>query len=557
MHGLTPAQRRWKTAGRYITKGAMVGQFFLAGLLTDHMIREKFGNSDPVLRAVSFLVFGYAAYSGKERLLTFYNSDTFASLADIDVKAAYRQGVAAPRAAAVKILNHLWAIVPSLGFAYLTKYAEIESAGFIRTYKGNDGDWKEWGPEILAQIVEYPALIAILASCSFVCNILGFPGIHQRGFSSFASMVQHVFARSESLEGPLSLEAAFVAGVNPLFTAFNQWMLASRRPLALPALTEGDSSSHDSGARTSTDTEKLLADSTDQSPEQLKAALFRILRRRIEQNAIVGASNEALLGYFEQKTDAQLRGLLTSGDPQPSVAWSKVSAVLGLGAATACAWGLSNFDSIGESMSADFFAITAEWGGAFSTTLNQVIGILFMLSMTLMSMGLGVDFERRFQHLAPTRRQVYPQILTPVESEVKTRAFAALMAILGGAPNIYQSLVMTHQALPTVVAAEYSSSGLEYGGFDALTRKEYEHEALERLIPQDIEVARLYCLFKRMHAIDPVHPSEATPVVTALVAHAPTTASCWAPCLRRDARGDAYLAVGAGGDVEAGTGVSQ
>ncbi len=547
-HGLSPTEQRLKAVGRFTTKGAMGAQFALAGLLTDHLIRKQYENPDDILRTLAFVLFGYAAYSGKERLISFFNASSFVGLAAIDKKKCCQ---------ALNILNHLWSLIPSLGFAYLTKYALMQSAVFIRTYKGADG-WQENVPEVLAQVVEHAAVIAVLGSCSFICNILSFPGIHERGLSFFKNMVQHLFATSQSLESPLSLESAFVARMNPLFASFTELMKAKREAVVARdsedagsvASSAQEDASH--GSVPSTETIALLTTTpAGRSPAQLKEMLFTALRQKLDSDANVSADNCALLDFYEQKSDASIMGLLLVVDatmPSPSVAWSKASTCIGLLAALLCALGLSNFYSIGEGMSADFFAVSAKLSETASAVLNQVMGAVMMLSMTCMSMHVGLDTQKLFERLAPTRKHVYPQILDKTESMVKTTLFAHMMAALGGGPNIYQSMVMTKQPLPYIFAAEFSSWALEYSGFDALTRGEYEHAALERLIKDDIELARLYRLFMRIYAIDPVNPSVATPEVKPLVAKAPATASCWAGmCWKRDSAENEYVDVEAGG----------
>lgn len=190
------AKAVWGKIGEVTTGLAMVAQGLLAGLLGDYIIRKEFDHLNPVIlpiiRTMVFAALTGTAFEGKRRLITYFNSSSFEGIATIDLKKFLRDLTKDY----LKILNYLWSTIPSLGFAYLTKFALIGGANFLRNYEVDQLD-------IIADAIAHPATIWVLGGTSFISNMLSFPGLHERGFSFLKDMLQSLFSPSTTLEAKI------------------------------------------------------------------------------------------------------------------------------------------------------------------------------------------------------------------------------------------------------------------------------------------------------------------------------------------------------------------
>lgn len=473
------AKTAWSKLGEGITGLAMVAQGLLAGLMGDYLIREKFSHPDPIARGVAFAALTITAYEGKRRLITYFNTNSFADIAETDLK-KFLQELATDY---LRIFNYLWSIVPSLGFAYLTQFALVSSASFLRDYDINELD-------TLAAIFEHPATGFILSGASFISNMLSFPGIHVRGITFFKDMLKALFAPSTVLEEERASENQFKAGTYALIAGFNYFLKSHSMAATVDSLH--------------TEKTALLADLENNDRSDLvdfKAQIRRTLNKKLLRLPKYAKRDQKLnlpelLTELNSLSEIELIHCFSKEErTQLEQHWrARASIILSLLMAAYVAIGLSNFVGIGEDMAAQFFRLE-------ETAPKMVVGIMMMTSMCAMAMHVGADVHKWVENRASPYRSEELKILSH-KRVIAIMLIAGLICALGGAPNAYQSLMIAGQGLFYIIAAAYASFALEFGGFCKLTYGNAEKKALANIDKIDSNLVELYKFLQRLQNLD-------------------------------------------------------
>jgi hypothetical protein len=309
-------------AGFGTTAMAMVPQGFLGGLLADLFMQYTPGY-------VRFPVDGLFAVSaglGKERIVRFYNTESFK---DLGRKEYWEKVFTLSEWSKWDIINQTWSIIPSAVFSYIGKLS-MEGIGNLLAafnYKWTDllaagvRDWR----------IQLPFMIF-----PFICNFRGFPYIHKGGVGLIQEAVHYCVENPEYRKLVKEMSSDIDATRKKIKNLFE-----SQDPVKI--------------AEAKKILGKLDLDNKD----------FEVLRKVLLKN---------VPEEFRE---------------QPEIWKAFISKnILGLAAIGIVMWGFYNFPFIAANMITDLAAFLGLSGSAIISYIAYAAGIMDYLSMSAMSTGV-------------------------------------------------------------------------------------------------------------------------------------------------------------------------
>jgi len=303
---------------------------------------------------------------------------------------------------------------------------------------------EDFSPEAAA-VVRSDGVVYPLAATAALTNLGSFPGIHDAGFAIYQGQLRRLFSSDATLRAQMYQESLLNKALNQVWSDF-----------------------------------KSLRTDEDGVCAEALARINQLLGRvNSDLAAEEGLEGWALLEWHLQALDKKLLAGDAVDFSGTLVEWCKedldpdfteehftpfAERLAGLGSLAVpavCAYGLSNFREVGE-------AAVAVWSS--NSALQFVAGIFGVGSMSLMSSftaEYGDWLAKRALGCCSRARLPEPREdmgLTSHHSRLAIKASILLMCVLGGGPNVYQSLFIAGQSPAAASAAGLSSFLLEYWG---------------------------------------------------------------------------------------------
>lgn len=396
--------------GAFTTAMAMLPQGILGGLLSDLFMQH----TPLFVRIPVDMALAVSAGLGKERIVRFYNTESFKDLGRAD-EGQYWDKMFTTRPTIYDAVNQIWSIVPSGVFSYIGK---VGMDGISTLLKGFQNSYTNH----IATYVGNPYVQIPFMVFPFLCNLKGFPAIHNGAIELIQNALYYCVENTEFRKHveQLSLD-----------------MEATRIQI------------------------KTLYESGE--PEKIKEAQELMKNLDIHGNSDVETLRQTLL------KNANIVPEVFKQNPESWKAFIAKHAA-GLAAMGVTMWGFYNFLALGS-------AAATYWGlGYLSSYLPSIAGIMNYISLSAMGAGPYHTASNMVEHYNDHHK---PVDILSLKDKTINHGLTSLACVSGVTPNVYQSLVLTGEALPTTIASGASSAFVEYGGFSALNTQRQINSKIE------------------------------------------------------------------------------
>ena len=174
-------EQRWDDVGATLTAMAMGSQSLFGGLLMDELIQDQ----ELFWRAVGVALVVAAAFTGKYRIVRFFNHQSFKDLAKGNpIEARWLRSPSA-------WLNTIMTLNMACVFGLLSNQSFDDSAAKLR-------EWDSEYANRMAEVITHPLLQMGFAGASFFANLLTFPGLHVDAFNQTRENVKRALLTPES-----------------------------------------------------------------------------------------------------------------------------------------------------------------------------------------------------------------------------------------------------------------------------------------------------------------------------------------------------------------------